>query len=669
MVIRRLLAAVAALGVMAAGTVPAAGQQETAALIEVGAVTPWVDDGGTFAVDLLVANAPLDSSVVMSIGQPFEGTENEIRADLLGSFGGDLPTDPLRDPIVTPLADLLSVGSAQVRLETTVRSTSSGRGDLFIPRPGVHPVQIALVDRDDAVLDARLVYLNHLPPTDDYTPRLSVAVAAQATAAPLFDEEGRVRDLDSARTEASLLARISQIMGFRDLGVSIDPQILVALALSDNPNDASLVAVLAPLMSESELLASTWVPIDTEAWAETGRSRTVSASLKEGSDAIRAHLGVEVTPSIWPADPRLGPLSPDLLESVGVTRLILDPARRDGRALPRARTGLVGSFEVKTSEGTLTAMSSDPEIDALFSMRTGAISPALRAHRASTVLAAMALSAGRRPDASVVNIATDVDTDVMDAFVSSLDGRSTALVDLVSLSEAFDAARPLTTEGDPVVLPLRERQGLPGLGDSERELAQFRDLSGAQASMLPLGNDRSTEIANALNSSQHRDLSAEAIADRLSTAGQSIQAITGAVTMPRPRVVNVTSRDTVIPLRFENSSEETLSADLVLTSPQLDFPDGSERTMRLTPGVNRIEIPATVRSSGEFIIDVSLKSPDGSMTLVEGRQRVRSTAFSGVGLVLSGGALMFLVVWWYRTLRARDEDDPPSDDEVAASER
>ena len=43
--------------------------------------------------------------------------------------------------------------------------------------------------------------------------------------------------------------------------------------------------------------------------------------------------------------------------------------------------------------------------------------------------------------------------------------------------------------------------------------------------------------------------------------------------------------------------------------------------------------------------------PDGSLTISTSRQRIRSTTFSGVGLVLSGGALLVLLVWWFRTHR------------------
>jgi hypothetical protein len=295
----------------------------------------------------------------------------------------------------------------------------------------------------------------------------------------------------------------------------------------------------------------------------------------------------------------------------------------------------------------------------------GADDPVLRAHRISTLLAGMVLGSSRRSNSAVLTIDTEVDTDVLSAFMASLDRAPRPLIDLVAPSEAFAAARELRAGDATLRTTLEPRADVRDVGSEEQALARLRSRSGSQASMLPRGDPESTRIANMLNSVQHRDLD-RGVNERLAVAETAIDFYLEAVTMPQARRVNVTSRQTTIPLRFENASDRTLSTRLVLSSPQLEFPGGSELDVELRPGTNRVEIPTTVRSSGEFVIDVSLQVPDRSLTLVERRQRVRSTAFSGVGLVLSGGALMFLVVWWYRTLRARDRE--PDDAESPAGD-
>jgi hypothetical protein len=53
-----------------------------------------------------------------------------------------------------------------------------------------------------------------------------------------------------------------------------------------------------------------------------------------------------------------------------------------------------------------------------------------------------------------------------------------------------------------------------------------------------------------------------------------------------------------------------------------------------------------VRTSGAFSLDVTVTSPDDALVLDTTTFDVRSTAISGVGLVLSVGAGLFLAVWW-----------------------
>src|SRR4029450_12407683 len=77
---------------------------------------------------------------------------------------------------------------------------------------------------------------------------------------------------------------------------------------------------------------------------------------------------------------------------------------------------------------------------------------------------------------------------------------------------------------------------------------------------------------------------------------------------------------------------------------------------RLVPGTTRLDVPVRARTSGAFTLDVRVTSPDGSIELDRSTFDIRSTAISGVGLVLSIGAGLFLLVWWARHWRP----PPPS---------
>lgn len=64
-----------------------------------------------------------------------------------------------------------------------------------------------------------------------------------------------------------------------------------------------------------------------------------------------------------------------------------------------------------------------------------------------------------------------------------------------------------------------------------------------------------------------------------------------------------------------------------------------------------LKVPVETRSSGVFPLDVSLVTPDGSVVLAHDRDTVRSTAVSGVGIVLIVLAAVSLAIWWARDLR------------------
>jgi hypothetical protein len=52
-----------------------------------------------------------------------------------------------------------------------------------------------------------------------------------------------------------------------------------------------------------------------------------------------------------------------------------------------------------------------------------------------------------------------------------------------------------------------------------------------------------------------------------------------------------------------------------------------------------------------FPLEVSVWTPDGSQLIAQSRQTVRSTAVSGVGVVLIVLAIVSLGIWWVRDLR------------------
>ena len=88
-------------------------------------------------------------------------------------------------------------------------------------------------------------------------------------------------------------------------------------------------------------------------------------------------------------------------------------------------------------------------------------------------------------------------------------------------------------------------------------------------------------------------------------------------------------------------------------SNRLSFPNGDEVDATLSTGRNRVAVRVRAPTSGDSPLRMRVLSPDRRVVLAETRYTVRSTAVSGVGLVLTIGAFGFLLLWWVRHWRSR----------------
>ncbi len=132
---------------------------------------------------------------------------------------------------------------------------------------------------------------------------------------------------------------------------------------------------------------------------------------------------------------------------------------------------------------------------------------------------------------------------------------------------------------------------------------------------------------------------------------QALGAVAGSVTLPDQFRITLTSRSSSIPVQLTNNTDRDVNVMVQVDSDQLEFPEGDFIAATLAPGTTRIEVPVRVRTSGAFTMVVRVTSPDGSLLLDTSTFDIRSTAISGVGLLLSIGAGLFLAVWWLRHWR------------------
>jgi hypothetical protein len=145
----------------------------------------------------------------------------------------------------------------------------------------------------------------------------------------------------------------------------------------------------------------------------------------------------------------------------------------------------------------------------------------------------------------------------------------------------------------------------------------------------------------------------------LAAVDASIADDLGRISVPQRQTVTLTSRSGKIPFTIRNGTGAPVQVMVAVESNErVTFP--STRQFVTVPGeVSRIDFHVHTRTSGDTPVQVKVWTPDGSTEIAASRITVRSTAVSGVGLVLTIGAGAFLVVWWlshWRRSRKRRGD-------------
>jgi len=190
--------------------------------------------------------------------------------------------------------------------------------------------------------------------------------------------------------------------------------------------------------------------------------------------------------------------------------------------------------------------------------------------------------------------------------------------------------------------------GAAEYGAAQERLGAFRSLAGADDPIAVAG-DRSLLLSeSATFTGPEGQLRASAT---IGSIAFTIEAFLARVHVPRPSTITLTSRSGEIPLTFRNDTGQRIDVLIELASPKLTFPQGSSRLITLEPKSTTVRFAVESRTSGTFPLQLRVRSPDGGLPVADTRFRVRSTVVSAVGIVLMGGAAVFLALWWAISIR------------------
>jgi hypothetical protein len=158
--------------------------------------------------------------------------------------------------------------------------------------------------------------------------------------------------------------------------------------------------------------------------------------------------------------------------------------------------------------------------------------------------------------------------------------------------------------------------------------------------------------AELLLASGSTHLSASTQLQALDQVERNVHSQVDQISAPTQLTVTLTSASGKIPFSVSNPLPYPVRVTLGFQSAKLQFVHGPHLTVLLAAGQpTHLEIPVTARASGAFPMQITITSPDGGLVITRTSFDVRSTAVSGIGLILTVAAGAFLLLWWARHFR------------------
>ncbi|MFO7278843.1 MAG: DUF6049 family protein [Thermoanaerobacterales bacterium] len=591
----------------------------------------WVYAGDAYEVTVRVAGAPAGALLDLVVHERLE-SRSQFRATLEGERGAvEHQVEP------RPLASLPARGPGEVTIGFPV-----GAGGTRLSGRGVYPVEVRLLAPDGEVLDAELTYLSYLRDRTDEYPPLGVAVLVEVGADHALQPDGTWSLPDDALERAEERVELLRATAGVTLTLAPRPETIEALAQDEEAGRAT-VEQLASATAGRPVFARPFVGVDLATLQRAGLLSEAAAQADGGANVVRSRLAREPLGGMWLAGETLGELGASTAVELGLRRAVVPAtAVDDGDGDDDATVPLT---PVALGDSGLVGVVVDPELSDALADADGAVD----VHRFLAELAITWLEAPSIPRVVTVLLPGDepIAPDVVAAALRDL--QTGHALRPMAIDEVFDEVGPPEEGPDRLGLaPHAVDDDLVPLAPRVRR-ARSR-VAGVEAA---LGSPGSTRLLqHLLLMSTGADTPGDQREDYLAAAETDLEAVAGAVTLPDEFRITLTSREATIPVTLTNNSERDLTVRVEVDSDQLEFPEGDEFVQTLEPGTTRLEVPVRTRTSGAFTMAVTVTSPDGTVVLDTSTFDVRSTAISGVGLVLSIGAALFLAVWWARHWRS-----------------
>jgi hypothetical protein len=622
--------------------------------IELFRQTTYVGDNEDFQVQLrITTSSPSDTALTVRMYRAVRDTRTLRAAGQLGS------------PIAAPRTIQWREATDAATQITTVTITH----DSIFRTYGVYPIEITV---GKTTIRTNLIRLpSVLTGASGSIRPLLVGLVLPVTTSPIRQPvlaEGTVVSLPQA--ERSRLENLVNVLNDNPavpLTLAPSPELVENLGYSTDVADRDLAQSISNARPARDVLGTTYVQLEAEAWRRGGLGLAYAANFSAGVNTLRSFLDVEPTTTISIAEPSQGPATVSMLSAIGITRFVVEESQLEPLDADRYPAPITQQFGIVDSAGkAYDTLSADSYLRGLFE---SVGDPVLDANR---VLADLAMNAfdtsvrGNDFQRGVVIVAPSgwaPSKVFLDALLKGLT-KAPGLLEPSTLSRMFSVvsgASPMAqSEGTQTIAsgPLFRTElakDATAASDYVERRAAVESHLGAYRSMIDNETKTDVSLDELIRIAGDRRLTTQQSRAYTDVVEEYIARTTErAIHAPTRQRVTIAGSKAQITLSIENRSTRPLQVviDLVSDSRVEFAAPGRRFPYTLVPGANRVPVEVRTRAAGETPVRIVVSSPDGGIAeITTGQLIVRSAALSGVGIGLSSVALLVLLVWWFRHAR------------------
>ncbi len=568
------------------------------------------------------------------------GFEKAVTGKRLGSVVGTAaaPADALTNS--TLLIPLQNPDAPRDTLRVRVPLPRGGRA-------GVFPIEIEIRDPGTGdVYDSLVTFLTIVSPLtggDAVAERLSVAWIWPIASKTPIDPNGKPsKRIVKAVAQGGRLENIAAALpNANALSITLQPEPATLEAWDEatrgSVQQSSFTRVRSAL-GLYESLSGSYSEINMPALLANGLGEIATQEWSVGSETLKGLGAAETTPSTMFTN-SLDANSIALLQGRGLKQAVV----RTSALTNPGEINLTPAqpFTLLAGTASLPALQTDDTLGAIFEAPG---SPAIRAARLLAGLSVVALELPSQKRGLVIAGSKHWSPSTASLNAVSAGFIGNPLLKSASIAELFSSIPAERTGGRPLVhrlapvattiLPLPATS----LIKTQQRLAAFITFAGP-------GEPANVALQNLLLA-PNPTASRSANAAQLAASNQQMDAFIAKVGTPISRTLTLTSRRAKVPMSFQNDTGRPLTVRLLLKSDRLTFPSGSDRVIDLPPNNTTLQVTVISQTPGTFPLTLTVESVDGAIVIERTRITVRSSVVSGIGLLLTGAAGLFLVLWW-----------------------